>query len=975
MIELTSVPEALRPQCERHWQLLHESWDDSAQHVWQRCLQQRPELASELLKVLAGSQYAIKQCAAHPQQWVALLQSGELYTPWEKGALRQALLTELDGVDNDDDLAKVLRQFRQRVMVGIIWRDLNRLVDVWATTAELSELADACIQVALDFFYQQLSTSHGLPIGNESQQPQPMLVLGMGKLGAWELNLSSDIDLIFAFPESGNTQSEKRSISNQEFFNRLGQKLIKALDAPTVDGFVFRVDMRLRPYGQSGPLVCNFASLEDYYQTQGRDWERYAMIKARPVAIAGSGGEAASAELRDILRPFTYRRYIDFGAIDAMRTMKELINREVKRKGIREDVKLGYGGIRNIEFIAQAFQLIRGGRDSRYQQRQVKAILPLLSEDDCLPVDVSDRLLQAYQLLRNTEHAIQAWQDKQTQALPIDPLDQLRLAWVMGYNSWHAFKDELDHHRQCVNEEFQHVIADPDAPQTEQADLDEWLTLWETAGESDDVDDALFAQLVQHGFSDGETVLDVLSQLKHSRSVMTMQANSRDRLDDFMPRLLVALTRSDDPLVALTRIVPLVESVARRSAYLVLLLENPQALAQLVTLCSASPWIADLLVKHPALLDELLHTSSLYALPEKAKLRDELRQESLRLAWEDLEGHMEMLRYFRMAHGLRVAASEVTGQLPLMKVSDYLTYIAEVILEHVLELAWQQLTARHGRPQDADGNLCDPNFVIVGYGKVGGIELGHGSDLDLVFLHNAAAQKMTDGDRPIDGQTFYTRLGQKIIHILNTRTPSGQVYEVDMRLRPSGNSGLLVASLAAFEKYQDDEAWTWEKQALVRARVVAGCPLLQQQFEAARERILCQPRELPSLRQDVIDMRLKMRNHLGTAAAEQSQQFQLKQDAGGIVDIEFMVQYAVLAWAHQAPSLLRYTDNIRIIGCLEEAGLLTADQATQMIDAYKAYRSIGHRLALQRQPTILDGSEFTAERATMVSLWQALLEA
>ena len=472
-----------------------------------------------------------------------------------------------------------------------------------------------------------------------------------------------------------------------------------------------------------------------------------------------------------------------------------------------------------------------------------------------------------------------------------------------------------------------------------------------------------------------EQVLAQLKGLRESRSVIAMQASARDRLDRFVPHLLMVLSLESFELPyseALARVLNLVESVIRRSAYLVLLLENPGALRQLVRLSAASPWIAEELAKHPALLDELLDARTLYTPPDKQGLRDELRQAVLRLHWEDLEGHMEVLRHFRQAHGLRVAASEVTDILPLMKVSDYLSDIAEVVLEHVLNLAWENMVARHGTPRRDDGSYCDPDFIVVAYGKLGGIELAHGSDLDLVFIHDASSKQSTDGERSLDNQTFYTRLGQRIIHIITTRMTSGELYEVDMRLRPSGNSGLLVSSLTAFEKYQKDEAWVWEHQALVRARVVAGCPKLAERFNAVREQVLCQSRDLAPLREEVIKMREKMRQHLGTKGPD-GQYFHLKQDAGGIVDIEFMVQYAVLAWAKSEPSLVRYTDNIRILGCLETLQRLDPTEVHRLIDAYKAYRSAGHRLALQRQSTTLDSSLFIPEREAVTQLWQRLL--
>jgi [glutamine synthetase] adenylyltransferase / [glutamine synthetase]-adenylyl-L-tyrosine phosphorylase len=737
----------------------------------------------------------------------------------------------------------------------------------------------------------------------------------------------------------------------------------------------------------------SFAGLEDYYQTQGREWERYAMIKARTVAVALGAdapvGDAAAAyakkmriKLRKLLQPFTYRQYIDFSAIESLREMKSLIARQVQRKGMSLDVKLGEGGIREVEFVVQVFQLIRGGRDAQLRKRKVCTLLPYLEQENYLPSGAGSALLEAYVFLRNTEHAIQGFQDKQTQALPVDALGQERLAWVMGFASWEAFFAQLEDYRSRVKTEFKAVVAAPDEDQTvDEKRLAAWLGLWDGSIVDDEARQALAARNIEGA----DALLKNLRDLREGRAVLSMQASSRSRLDSFIPRLLFTLVNHAErgalPLTiaeAFARVVPLIESIARRSAYLVLLVENPTAMDQLVKLCAASPWIADQLAHYPALLDELLTPESLYAPPDKEALRDELRREVLRLAWDDLEGHMETLRYFRSAHALRVAASEVSGTLPLMKVSDYLTFIAEVILEHVLQLGWEYMVERHGRPQQADGSVdTAPDFIIVGYGKLGGIELGHGSDLDLVFIHNSDSSLSTDGISPVDNLTFYTRLGQRIIHVLSTNTASGRLYEVDMRLRPSGNSGLLVSSLAAFEKYQMNEAWTWEHQALVRARVVAGAEKLASDFAQVRRQVLVQARDLTQLQIDVREMRQKMRAQLGSAAKARAQNivlFNLKQDAGGIVDIEFMVQYAALAWASTAPEIIQYTDNIRILGALEAAGLLDADSVAHLIAAYKAYRSTGHRLALQRQDAVLEGEQhFMQERQQVSALWRQLL--
>ena len=992
MLNFSGIPAELHAQAQRYW----DQFEAAIQHQnlpHPRALLPpsvtEEEFSRQLTRAFVASEFIAKTSAQRPQYLIELIQSGELFELQTEAHLGR-FAAAVNACNSDMELDKCLRHQRQMAMIRIIWRDLNRIADMRVITAELSRFADKSILLAAEFHYRALEKIYGTPMGRESNLAQPFMVLGMGKLGAGELNVSSDIDLIFTYPESGETNHASRAISNQEFFIKLGQKLIKSLDTVTADGFVFRVDMRLRPHGQSGALAMSFVGMEDYYQTQGREWERYAMIKARTVAMAGGEGQIAARKLlRKMLQPFTYRQYIDFSAIESLREMKGLIARQVQRKGMNLDVKLGEGGIREVEFVVQVFQLIRGGRDARLRKRKVPVLLPFLEQENYLPPGAGSALLEAYIFLRNTEHAIQGYQDKQTQSLPIDPVGQLRLAWVMGFEHWDSFFETLSRYRYCVNAEFKAVIAAPEEEDSiDQKVLNFWLGLWEGSLQGEDAISALEAFDIEGAAA----LLKNLADLRESRTILSMQASSRTRLEAFIPRLLQALVheaqRGKLPLTiaeTFARIVPLIEAIARRSAYLVLLVENPTAVQQLISLCAASPWIADQLTQYPALLDELLTPESLYTPPDKDLLRDELRRDVLRLNWDDLEGHMEVLRYFRSAHALRVAASEVSGALPLMKVSDYLTWIAEVVLEHVLQLSWEHLVERHGRPKRADGSVDTvPDFVIVGYGKLGGIELGHGSDLDLVFIHNADANLGTDGERSIDNITFYTRLGQRIIHVLNTYTPSGKLYEVDMRLRPSGNSGLLVTSLAAFEKYQVNEAWTWEHQALVRARVVAGNAVLGELFDAVRERILTQARDIDKLRADVSEMRRKMREQLGSEGKSKPNHlnspkppvlFNLKQDAGGIVDIEFMVQYAALAWAAKAPGIIRYSDNIRILGSLEEAGLLDAQSVAHLIAAYKAYRSTGHRLALQRQEAVLEGdNHFLTERAQVTALWQQLID-
>ncbi|MDF3031253.1 MAG: glnE, partial [Moraxellaceae bacterium] len=883
-----------------------------------------------LIRLFFASDYALEQCLRHPE-WL------EHAPAWAAGprpdpvpALAEIVLRHHD----EDGLMRALREARQQAMLHWIYRDVNGLAGVPELTRELSDFADAAIDAVLHWAHAQLVKAHGEPIGAESGAPQRLSVIGMGKLGAQELNLSSDIDLIFAYPENGETAGPA-VISNQEFFIRLGQKIIRLLDTVTGDGFVFRVDMRLRPWGDGSALASSYAGMETYYEQHGREWERYALIKARICA----GNKADGQHLMDALRPFVFRRYLDFGAFESLREMKAMIEREVRRKGMESNIKLGRGGIREAEFIVQAFQLIRGGVDRRLQRRELLPVLQLLAETELLPVAIAEGLRAAYLFLRVVEHRLQALGDRQTQSLPSSPEEQQRLALGLGFADWAAFLQELERHRSAVDAQFRNVIVAREESGAESQG--QGASLWAATAEE------LPALLTAAGFADAKPSAERLVALRDNRAVRAMQAVGRERLDRLMPRLLQECMRHREPDVALVRSLPLVESVLRRSAYMMLLVENHAALKRLVDLCAASPWIAEELARFPVLLDELLNAATLFAPPQKAEIAAELRQVLVRLPEDDLEAQMDALRIFQRGQVLRVAASDITGTLPLMKVSDYLTWLGEAVLEETLNLAWRGLVARHGRPQGLDGKPCDPGFIVVGYGKLGGIELGYGSDLDLVFIHSGSPDGETDGGKPLDNASFFARLGQKIIALLTTATSAGQLYEVDMRLRPSGNAGLLVTSLGAFRKYQAESAWTWEHQALVRARVVAGDPVLAEAFERERHAVLAKARDRQKLQQEVIEMRTKMRSHLSSEApGKKGRGFDLKQDRGGIVDIEFMVQYGVLAWAHETPELTRYPDNVRILEGLAHHGLLPADAAAGLRDAYLQYRARGHRLAL-----------------------------
>ncbi|WP_236629830.1 bifunctional [glutamate--ammonia ligase]-adenylyl-L-tyrosine phosphorylase/[glutamate--ammonia-ligase] adenylyltransferase [Pseudohaliea rubra] len=944
---LASLPPELVDRARRAWEALCEADSDGAARA---AFGDDAGRCGELVRVLATSPWAAATLARRPVLLAELAASGELWQRLPEEAWDHALAAEL--AEPEAELPVVLRRFRQRAMLRILWRDFNRLAATAETVRDTSLLAEACIRHALAACQTQLEGRFGRPIGRRSGEPQALIVLAMGKLGARELNLSSDIDLVFAYPEGGETDGERKPISNEEFFTRLGRALIAALDPVTAEGFVFRVDMRLRPYGESGPLAHNFAALEAYYQDQGRDWERYALIKARPL----TGDPARCEELMRTLRPFVFRRYVDFGVIESLRAMKAMIATEVARRGLQDNVKLGRGGIREVEFVAQCLQLIRGGRDRALQQRELLPVLDSCAALGILPSTVVGELVEAYRFLRDSEHAIQGYNDRQTQELPRDPHARAALALVMGCAGWDDYRQQLQTQRDRVAHHFDELIAPPaDAPAAP------------LAGVAFGAVDAV--TLAGLGYREQEATLGLLAELQDGSRLRGLQSEGRERLEHFMPLLLEACAEVEAPDLALRRILPLVRAVLRRSAYLVLLTENPPALAELVALCEASPWVAELLAAHPVLLDELLDRSSLYRAPDRSRLREELAQQVDRLPLDDLEAQMDALRYFKAAHVLRVAASERLGRLPLMKVSDKLTFIAEVVLEQVLRVAWASLVTRYGTPaRSGEGS----GFAICAYGKLGGIELGYASDLDLVFLWDAEPRGLTDGERSIDNSVFYTRLGQKIIHILETRTALGQLYEVDLRLRPSGASGLLVSSLAAFAGYQREDAWTWEHQALVRARPVAGDPQVAEAVDVLRCAILARPRDRAALAGEVVAMRNRMREHLlPRKLAEAS--FHLKQSPGGIVDIEFMVQYAVLAWSHDEPELTRWSDNIRILETLGREGRFPEAVAADLIAAYIAFRSASHRLALQQADGVvpLDG-DVRQHRDAVLAQWQTL---
>ncbi|AWL12847.1 [Glutamate--ammonia-ligase] adenylyltransferase [Saliniradius amylolyticus] len=937
-----ALPPPLAKTADKYWQRLREQ--DTAPEELEKH-------QTWLWPVLGLSDFVCRALTQYPQ-WINWL-ANERHTAVR---YREHLKAQLQEVTSEDELMPVLRRYRQQQMLRLAVLDLRNEQDIDTSLKQVSELADALINEAYQWLYHKLGERFGTPM--YEGQAQPMLILGMGKLGGHELNFSSDIDLIFCYPELGETEGGKKCIENQVFFTKLGQKLINALNQITVDGQVFRVDMRLRPFGDSGPLVMHFAALEDYYQEQGREWERYAMVKARVI----NPDKVYAAQLQQILRPFVYRRYIDYSAIDALRNMKRLIRKEVRRRSLTDNIKLGAGGIREVEFIAQTFQLIRGGREQALQTPNLYQVLAALRELEVLPEQELTDLETDYRFLRKVEHCLQQFDDQQTQALPEDEHDQARLAWVMEEESYDQLYRRIGDAMERIHDYFNGLIGEDEEHQEPEAHSD-WQDLWELSL-TDEEALALLSQNLSEAVA--EELWQQLKTFATEQEQRSMGKRGRETLDKLMP-LLLQLTFENQPEHSgelLGRLLMVVQAVSRRTTYLELLRENKGALEQLIRLCHASPWIAEQIRSFPILLDELLNPQQLYELNQPGEYEDELRRYMLRIPEDDLEAQMEALRQFKLSQQLKVAAADVTGVLPVMRVSDHLTNLAEAVVREVVHLAWLQMEQKYGRPQGIEPT--ETGLGVIAYGKMGGIELGYGSDLDLVFIHNCDSHGDTDGPKAIDSKQFYIKLAQRIMHLFTTKTASGDLYDIDLRLRPAGQSGLLVCHIGGFEEYQFNDAWTWEHQALTRSRFIFGDREVRDEFQRIRQAVLCCPRDWLTLREDVAGMREKMRRHL----TRQGEGFDLKQDPGGIADIEFLVQYWVLQESHHHPKLCDYSDNVRLLETLAQSGVIDSDTATMLTEAYLAYRNAGHHYTLARLPSVDDQHRFDQQRQQVRRVWQ-----
>lgn len=919
----------------------------------------------QLTRLVACSEFAGSVLLREWDWFCSESAAGRLSLPPDQDEIGAACREMLGGPITPDDIKRQLRRLRNRSMLHVLWRSTGQhyaASNLAESLQSLSDLADALIRVSTGAARQMLESRFGSPV-NEQRKEIPLVTLAMGKLGGGELNFSSDIDLIFLYPEEGET-SGPRKLSAHEYFTRLARLAVALLEDVTEDGFVYRVDTRLRPFGDSGPPVVSFTALEAYLPQHGRSWERYAYIKARPVTPEENDGDIAEL-MQNLIEPFVYRRYLDYGVFESLREMKALIAAEVRKRELAGNIKLGPGGIREVEFIVQSLQLVRGGNYAQLKCRQLRTALERLARGNGITPTAALSLNEAYSFLRRFENAIQAIRDQQTHDVPENEQDRARLVVAFGRTDWGALYEELQQHRQTVNQLFEDVAFRTDQDATE-TDLDAAFTeLWNAGAD----EDTWARFLAKNDFGAAAELARSLVAFAQAASASHIGVTTRRRLRRFVPALLALLHDRRKPQVVAERVFEVVTQILRRSAYIALLNENPATMRHLVMLCEKSAYLAGEIARYPLLLDELLDPRLYTKNVSVDSMREDLAERFSRAGEVDSERQIEILTQFQRATLFRIAVADITGNLPIMKVSDRLTDLAEIVVRRALALAWVDLKEKYGTPQfNGEHGVEDAGLGVIAYGKMAGMELSYHSDLDLVFLHDSQGDgQYTDGVNSLENSVFFVRLVRRLVHFLTTQTTSGALYNVDTRLRPSGHSGLLVVSIEGFERYQDENAWTWEHQALLRSRSVAGSGKVARAFERIRADTLRQRVDRETLLSDVLNMRAKMRKQLDKSSNEQ---FDIKQGEGGIGDIEFLVQYLVLKNAADNPAVIHYPDNIRQLGALGAAGLLAEQETTQLQDAYRAYRLRLHRLSLNSEPPFVPGSEFVDERNTVRSLWR-----
>jgi glutamate-ammonia-ligase adenylyltransferase len=862
-------------------------------------------VAEHVQRVLLASDFAFASIERDPE-----LLSAEglavMSDPRHADARALALPANMD----EAGAMHAVRRYRSREAVRLIWRDVNGLDAVEETIAGSSALAESCLTSAYEFAEGTLTKRHGAP-RSESGERQRLVILGLGKLGGGELNFSSDIDLILAFPENG-TSDGAHAIANESWFARCGQMIAKLIGEITVDGYAFRVDLRLRPFGSAGRVALSFSAMEQYYQREGRDWERYAWIKARPVA----GDIVAGKRLIQTLRPFIYRRYLDYTAFAGLREMKALIDSEVARKDLSQHLKLGPGGIREIEFVVQLLQLIRGGREPSLRENGLLPALAACERIGALSSVSAKVLRESYRFLRRLENRVQMLRDEQTHDLPGDAFDRERLASAMNYASWEALAADTARVRAAVSEEFASVLA-PTQSRAEPAGGDGTAAgVWQhlLAGESQPT------ELAALGFDNADALHGQLATLVANPAARSLTGKTKSHFDRLMPRLIAASAASRAPAAALERLLRLVQTVLRRPAYLVLLEEQPVARGRVVELFADSALLAERVIAHPLLLDDLLSA----ALNTAGLLSSGIERRVAHVAVEDDEREVEILQEEKQSATFRIGLDYRAGR-DAVSTARALSDAAEIVIDRVVALAERDVASRHGR-------LPGGGIAVIGYGSLGGAELGFASDLDLVFVYDGrVAQVESDGERPLEGSRYCARIAQRVVHWLTTQTHAGKLYDVDVRLRPDGAKGLLVVGIDAFEEYQRDRAWIWETQALVRARPISGDDDLVRRFRTTRDTVLARPRDADDVRTQIAAMRERWRTERDRSTVEL---LDLKQGAGALLDIEFILQTLVLLHAHEKPALLASGNSAELIALAGDCGALDASSADRLAAAH-----------------------------------------
>ena len=946
---LAALPGALQPSVRRWFDRLDAQYPEAGQDL-DACD------VSGLVRLLACSDFAASVILRRWDWFLSAASSGLLErcpTPTEL----ENRFAELSAPGEDrNDFMQALRKLRNESLVRILWSDLVVESPCMATLEALSSLADFSVASSVSFATREARARFGEVV--HDGKPVPLVVIAMGKLGGRELNFSSDIDLVFTYPVECESDGRKK-VSAHEYFTRIVRQVAALLEESTADGFVYRVDTRLRPFGDSGPPVVSFAGLENYLLQHGRSWERYAYIKAR--VITPQDAELERELMSSVVNPFVYRRYLDYGVFESLREMKALVEAQVRKREMQDNIKLGPGGIREIEFIVQALQLVRGGSIPSLRTTGLQAALRAAVDGHDMTAEAAERLFAAYEFLRRVENCLQAVRDQQTHDLPTDDTERQRLAYALRIPDWPALASELGAVRSFVSEQFASIAF---RESEEVVQPSEYAELWSArAGHAE-----WLRAFEARQFVDADGVAGAIAAFAAMPSTKRTDSIAAKRLRQFIPTLLRLLAPRADAASVLPRVLGIIDKVLRRSAYLALLNENRVVLERLVDLCATSAYLAREVERYPALLDELIDARAYDSLPDVEEFRADLSARLAAVDPEDSEQQVGVLAEFKRSTLFRLAVADFNGLLPVMEVSDRLTDIAELTLSHALYLARRDLVARTGEPRyRLNGRIHTADMGVVAYGKLGGIELSYGSDLDIVFLHDSQGEEQqTGGPKAVDNSVFFGRLARRLVHFLTTQTDSGALYEIDTRLRPSGRSGLLVTSIDAFERYQEENAWTWEHQALLRARAVAGSAIVAREFERIRVQTLRKRVRRASLAEEVIRMRRKMRDNLDKSGREV---FDLKQGIGGIADIEFLVQYLVLLNADEHPAVIHYSDNIRQLGTLAAADCLTEEDSRHLQEVYRRLRARTHRLALDERPALASANDFLAERDFVRSLW------